>query len=104
MKNNIYDFSENIFKIVGKDSALLAAGTISNFNVMTIGWATLGVLWSRNVLICFVRPSRYTYEFMEKSDVFTVSFYDESYDNKLRYLGSHSGRDEDKVKNAISPL
>lgn len=98
MKNNIYDFSENIFKIVGKDSALLAAGTISNFNVMTIGWATLGVLWSRNVLICFVRPSRYTYEFMEKSDVFTVSFYDESYDNKLRYLGSHSGRDEDKVK------
>ncbi|MDD4076986.1 MAG: flavin reductase [Bacilli bacterium] len=98
MQNKIYQFSENIFKIVGKDSALLTAGTPSGFNTMTIGWATIGVLWGRNVLICFVRPSRYTFQFMENTDVFTVSFFDEIYNNKLVYLGSHSGRDEDKVK------
>ena len=98
MKNKIYQFSENIFKIVGKDSALLTAGSKSGFNTMTIGWATVGVLWGRNVFICFVRPSRYTYQFMESTDIFTVSFFDETYNNKLTYLGSHSGRDEDKVK------
>lgn len=105
MQDDLYGFSENIFKIVGKDSALLTAGTLDGFNCMTIGWATIGVLWSRNVLVCFVRPSRYTYEFMEKSDVFTVSFYDESYRDKLAYLGTHSGRDADKVKKCrLTPI
>ena len=105
MKRKIYHFKENIFKIVGKDSALLTAGTESAFNTMTIGWATIGVLWGKNVLICFVRPSRYTYQFIEKADMFTVSFFNKIYHNKLVYLGTHSGRDEDKIKKCnLSPV
>lgn len=98
VEKNIYEFSENVFKIVGKDSALLTAGDIESFNSMTISWGTLGVLWGKNVFICYVRPTRYTYSFMEKVNTFTISFFSEKYKRELVYLGSHSGRDEDKIK------
>lgn len=97
-EKDIYAFNENIFRIVGKDSALLTAGTLSSFNSMTISWATMGVLWGKNVLICFVRPSRYTYGFMENHDVFSVSFFVDSFKKELDYMGTHSGRNTDKVK------
>jgi len=97
-EKELFEFNENIFKIVGKDTALLTAGDLSSFNTMTIAWATLGVIWGKNVITCYVRPSRHTYGFIEKADTFTITFYDDNYKNKLSYLGTHSGRDEDKVK------
>lgn len=81
-----------------KGLCLVTAGSIDDFNTMTIGWATFGCVWSRNVCIVYVKPNRYTYQFMEKNDFFTVSFYDETYKKEMSYLGSRSGRDCDKVK------
>ena len=95
---DIYQYHENVFKNVGKDYALLTSGTIDHFNTMTVGWATFGVVWGKNVVQCFVRPSRFTYQFMEKNEYFTLSFYDSTYKTQLAYLGSHSGKNEDKVK------
>lgn len=88
-KKNIY---ENMHK-----GALVTAGSINNFNTMTIGWGVTGVLWGKDVFIVYVRPSRYTYEFMEKNEYFTVSFYDDCYKKELGYLGTKSGRDFNKV-------
>lgn len=80
-----------------KQWALLTAGTADRFNTMTVSWGGLGTLWGKPVATVYVRPSRYTYAFMEESDVFTVSFYPEAYRKDLSVLGSRSGRDGDKV-------
>ena len=45
--------------------ALLTAGTLDKFNTMTIGWLTAGIIWGKDVITCYVRPSRYTYEFIK---------------------------------------
>ena len=84
-------------KVFLKDWALLAARKDGKFNTMTIGWGELGTLWNKDVITVYVKPCRYTYEFMEADDYFTVSFFDEAYRKDLSYLGSHSGKDEDKL-------
>lgn len=64
---------------------------------MTIGWGALGTMWSRPFAFVAVRHSRYTYQFMEKYDSFTVSAFPEQYHDALKLLGSRSGRDGDKI-------
>lgn len=91
--------SENIYQYMKKGS-LITAGTIDKYNTMTIGWGVTGVLWGKNVFIAYVRPSRYTYQFMENNEYFTISYYDDCYKNEMGYLGRVSGRDIDKVKEA----
>ena len=89
---------EGAFKLIGKDWMLITAGGIDSFNTMTGGWGGLGVMWSRRVCCCVIRPQRHTYEFMEKSDFFTITFFEEKHRPALEYCGSHSGRDVDKIK------
>lgn len=81
-----------------KKGCLLTAGTIDNFNTMTIGWGMVGTIWRKDVFIVYVKPSRYTYDFIESNDYFTVSFYDKNYNSALAYLGTKSGRDCNKVE------
>ncbi len=64
---------------------------------MTASWGGLGHLWNRDVCFCFVRPQRHTFGFMERSDFFTLSFFDETYRAALDFCGSHSGRNVDKI-------
>ena len=90
--------NEDILQIFNKDWALVTAGNGKRFNTMTIGWGGLGTLWSKPVATVYVKPCRYTHEFMDDSEYFTVSFYDEQYKRALGILGSKSGRDCDKVK------
>lgn len=78
--------------------ALVAAGDGTAFNMMTISWGALGEMWSRDAAFVFIRPNRYTYEFTEKNELFTISFYDKKYRPQLSLCGSRSGRDIDKVK------
>jgi flavin reductase (DIM6/NTAB) family NADH-FMN oxidoreductase RutF len=80
---------------------LITAGEPDAFNTMTASWGGLGVLWERKVAFCFVRPTRYTYEFLERSPNFTLSFFAETHRKALSYCGSHSGREKrDKVREA----
>jgi len=84
--------------------ALLTAGELGDFNTMTIGWGMVGTMWSRPACTVYVRISRYTLEFLNRFDHFTVSFFDD-HKKDLAYLGSHSGRDEDKVaKTTLTPV
>lgn len=91
------------FEAFGDDWALLTAGTPGDWNTMTIGWGDLGTLWSRPVATVYVRPDRHTHEFMERSDRFTIAFFDEEQKDKLSFCGSHSGRDTDKTSCGLTP-
>ena len=79
------------------DWALLTAGTREKFNGMTIRWGSLGTVWNKDVLTVYVRPDRYTWEFLKENDTFTVSFFPESCREALALMGRLSGRDGDKV-------
>lgn len=80
-----------------KEWALLTVGNKNKFNTMTISWGGFGTIWNKPVVTIYVRPTRYTYEFMENHDYFTISFYEEKYKKDLAILGSKSGRNIDKV-------
>lgn len=96
---------ENVFKLLDKDWMLITAGTGEDFNTMTAAWGGFGILWNKRVSYIFIRPTRYTYEFTEKNDIFTLSFFPESYRKALTLLGTKSGRDGDKVAEAgLTPL
>ena len=84
---------------------LITAGTPESFNSMTASWGGLGVLWERKVAFCFIRPTRYTREFVERSQDFTLSFFGEQHRKALSFCGSHSGRNTDKVKGSgLTPV
>ena len=89
---------DNPFSLIGETWMLVTAGEEDSWNTMTASWGGLGILWHKNVAFCFVRPTRHTYDFMEKADKFTLSFFSEQYRKALNYCGSHSGRDVDKAK------
>ncbi len=100
-----YTLNESIFRLIGKDWMLVSAGTPENFNMMTASWGTCGILWNKPIAIAFIRPQRYTYEFVEKHEVFTLSFFDESFRKTLNVLGTKSGREMDKMNmEGLTPL
>ncbi|WP_420236588.1 flavin reductase [Telmatobacter bradus] len=80
----------------------LSSGDEEHFNTMTIRWDSLGFIWQRPVITVLVRPQRYTHEFMDEFENFSVSFYDRKYRNALNILGTQSGRDTNKI--ALSGL
>jgi flavin reductase (DIM6/NTAB) family NADH-FMN oxidoreductase RutF len=96
---------DNVFKLIGKDWMLITAGTRESFNTMTASWGGMGVLWDKKVCFVFVRPTRYTFEFLEKSEVYTLSFLEEQYRDTLMYCGTKSGRDVNKVtETSLTPI
>ena len=94
-----------VFDKFDKQWALVTAGTKESFNTMTISWGGLGTLWNKPAVTVYVRPSRYTHDFMEREELFTVSFYGEEYRRDLGILGSLSGRDCDKIaRTKLTPM
>jgi flavin reductase (DIM6/NTAB) family NADH-FMN oxidoreductase RutF len=95
----------NIIKMLNEDWMLITAGTDAHFNMMTASWGGLGVLYGKPIAFCFINPARYTYQLMEKNDTYTLTFYTEAYREALKYCGSNSGRDKDKVKGSgLTPI
>lgn len=88
---------DNVFKAIGRDWMLVTAGTPVSYNTMTASWGAWGILWNKKIAICFVRPQRYTHQFLEKSDHFTLSFFPSGMRRTLNYCGTHTGRDVDKA-------
>ncbi|ADD67098.1 Conserved protein/domain typically associated with flavoprotein oxygenase DIM6/NTAB family-like protein [Denitrovibrio acetiphilus DSM 12809] len=95
----------NPFTMINDDWMLITAGNKEKFNTMTASWGGMGIMWNKNVSFVVVRPNRYTYEFMEKHDHYTLSFFDDQYRDALNLCGTKSGRDIDKVKEAgLTPV
>lgn len=94
------NWEENPFTWFKGQGLLLAVGDKDKSNAMTIGWGALGNVWSKlgpNTVTVYVAEGRYTYEFMEKYDYFTVMAFDKENAPILGYMGTHSGRDGDKA-------
>ncbi len=88
---------KNAVELISDDWMLLAAGHEGDFNEMTISWGQIGELWGRPVMTVFVDTLRFTHQFLDKEDYFTVSGFPTVYKDDLQYLGTHSGRDGDKL-------
>lgn len=87
----------NPFTAIGKEWFLLTAGNSESYNTMTASWGGVGVMWGKNVVTTVVRSNRHTFNYIDGSDTFTISFYPQEYRDVLNYCGSHSGKDVDKV-------
>jgi len=99
------DFNTNIFHILDKGWMLLTAGDMKSSNPMTISWGFMGTFWFRPVVIVGVRPQRYTFEFIEKHDSFTLSAFPEEHREVLNLCGTKSGRDTQKVEECnLTPI
>ena len=85
------------------DWMALTAGTKeTGFNTMTVSWGHLGTAWDSargavHSAICYVRPQRYTKQFIDREDYFTLSWFGKEHHEALVLLGTKSGRDCDKV-------
>lgn len=99
-KIDLNDFNVNPFTLFKKDNALMTVGTLNNHNTMTVGWGTLGVLWRNEIAIAYVKPTRYTFEYMNSTSCFVFAWFDDSLNSKeiLKFCGTKSGRDYDKDK------
>ena len=91
------DFTENGSQWF-HDAELLAAGDKEKSNAMTIGWGGIGTLWGRTALTVYVAEKRYTKEFLDKAEYFTVMAFDVKDSKVLNYMGYNSGRDGDKAQ------
>lgn len=102
---NVRDIKENPVKLIDGGWGLLTAGGKNGWNTMTVSWGAIGELWSRDVAIVFVRPQRYTKEFIDSNEYFTLCFFDEEYRKALQLCGTKSGRDTDKAaETGLTPV
>lgn len=102
---NARDIKENPVELIDGDWGLLTAGGENGWNTMTVSWGAIGELWNRDVAIVFVRPQRYTKEFIDSNEYFTLCFFDEEYRKTLQLCGTKSGRDIDKAaETGLTPV
>lgn len=92
-----FEIQENLIQLIAKDWMLVTCGNKDKMNMMTASWGSVGYLWNRPIVHTVIRPQRYTYEFMEKEETFSLCFFDEEYRQALSLCGCKSGRDMDKV-------
>lgn len=97
---DINELNINPFKLIGSEWLLITAGDEKKHNTMTASWGGLGVFWGKNTATVYIRQSRYTKEFVDANDTFTISFYDKQYKKALGICGSKSGLDTDKEAEA----
>ncbi|SDB95625.1 flavin reductase family protein [Williamwhitmania taraxaci] len=104
MKNfhqtDLYTLTDNPFKLLDKEWMLVTAKADLKTNTMTASWGGFGILWNKPVAFVFIRPQRFTFEFIEHSERLSLSFFAEDYRAALKLCGSKSGRDTNKIEDA----
>ncbi len=96
------DLQMNPVSAIAEEWMLITAGTQDRgYNTMTASWGHIGSIWGHKggvgTAICYVRPQRHTKQFIDREEYYTLCFFPEGYRKQLSYLGTHSGRDGDKV-------
>ncbi len=99
-KISVSDLKDNFFDTIGKEWMLVTAGDKDNFNMMTASWGCIGWLWNKPVAVVFIRPERYTHDFIESGETVNLVFLgkDEAARKAYNFCGTKSGRDFDKAK------
>ena len=102
---SINELSINPVTLFSDGWAILTAGNKDNYNGMTVSWGAIGEIWSKPSVFVFVRPQRYTHDFCESSEFFTVSCFNGKNREELSFFGKKSGRDYDKAKETgLTPM
>ena len=96
-KKDVKKLNNNVFNLIGNEWMLITAGNLKSMNTMTASWGGMGVLWNKDVAIIYIRPQRYTLNFVQKHDIFTLSFFDSAHKDILRFCGAKSGKNIDKI-------
>lgn len=91
------ELNKSPFQLIGKEWMLVTAKKEDKINTMTASWGGMGIMWDKNVAYIVLRPSRYTKEFVDSAATFSLTFFDNEFKKQLAYLGTVSGRDEDKI-------
>lgn len=94
---NPKEIDGNIIKAIADEWMLISAGDEKGYNMMTASWGFAGEMWGNDSVIAMIRPQRYTMEFVDKNDYFTLSFYGDN-KNIHKVCGSKSGRDVNKTE------
>ena len=99
LKIDIKKFDKNVFTEIDKKWGIITAGDkFVGFNGMTVSWGGFGIMWNKPVAFIFVRKSRYTHEFLDKSNSITIAFLSDEFKNAKALFGSKSGRDMNKYE------
>lgn len=98
----IKDFKENVFELISKETMLITAGNKERLNTMTASWGFMGEMWAKECVCAVVRPQRYTMQFIENNEYFTLCFLGNNQRAKdiHKVCGFTSGRDVNKIKEA----
>ena len=91
------EFKQNPFVAIGSEWMLIAAEKGGKANAMTASWGGVGIMWNKPAAFVFIRQTRYTKEFVDAGDHFTLNFFGGEFKKELGYFGRVSGRDEDKI-------
>lgn len=94
---SVSELKDNMFDAIGSEWMLVTAGSEESFNTMTASWGGTGILWGKPVAFIFIRPERYTFEFIEKGEMLTLSFLGKENKSIHSVCGSQSGRNVDKI-------
>jgi len=96
---NVENIQFSPFTKIGKEWMIISAGDEVHHNGLTASWGGFGYLWEHCVSFIFIRPQRYTLEFIEKNEYYSLCFFgDNQYREELTFFGTKSGRDFDKPK------
>ena len=93
---SVEQLKDNPFTLINKDWMLITAGDAEKHNTMTASWGGVGELWGKYVSTIYIRPQRYTLEFVEREEYSSLCFFGPEYRQALSLCGSKSGRDVDK--------
>jgi len=98
MKERKYlEQADELMKRITK-GAFLTVKEGDRVNTMTIGWATIGFVWKKEIFMVAVRDSRYTFQLIDNTDNFTVTIPTGNAGKEaLAFCGTKSGRDHDKL-------
>ena len=94
---NPREIEGNLIKAISDEWMLISAGDENGYNMMTASWGFAGEMWGNDSIVAMIRPQRYTMEFVDKNDYFTLSFYGDNKDIH-KVCGSKSGRDVNKTE------
>ena len=101
---SVKELKENFISLISDEWTLICAGNKEKFNMMTASWGGFGEMWNKDVATVVIRPQRYTKEFVDSDDYFTLTFFGSNKDIH-KICGSKSGREVDKVETTgLTPI
>ena len=91
-----HEIEGNSIKIFKMDHPIVVFGDINHHNGLTVAWGSIGCLWSKDIATVYVKPTRYSFEFANQCEYFTIMWFDDRKDEINKVFGAKSGRDVNK--------